>query len=142
MLQKHKHILILLTALVYVYSVCPFLCATFEEKVYHNTSQEMLTGDAGCCQKATTDATGESDTASENGKLCCTPELQLILPDDAPNRVNVRELSGQYFVFTVPPASIPSISQAKLLHLPPLPTLYISPPNCTISRRGPPYTHV
>ena len=140
MFQKHKHTLILLTALVYVYSVCPFLCATFEEKLCHNTSQEMLTGDAGCCQKATTDATGESDSSSENGKLCCTPELELILLDDAPNRVNVRELSGQYFVFAVP--AIPSISQAKLLHLLPLPILYTSTPNCTISRRGPPYTHV
>ncbi len=142
MLQKHKHILILLTALVYVYSVCPFLCATFEEKVCHNTSQEMLTGDAGCCQKATTDATGESDTASENGKLCCTPVLELILLDDTPNRVNVRELSGQYFVFTVPLVAIPSISQARLPRFLSLPALYTSTPNCTISRRGPPYTHV
>ena len=146
MLQKHKHVLILLMALVYVYSVCPFLCATFEEKVCHNTPQEMLTGDTGtestCCQKANTDAAGESDTSSENGKLCCPPDLELIPPDDTHNRDNVRESSEQHLVSTVPSAVIPSISPAKLLKLPSLSTLCTSPPNCTISRRGPPYTHV
>lgn len=146
MLQKHKRILILLTALVYVYSVCPILCATFEEKVCHNTPQEILTGDIGtestCCQKADTDAARESDTSSENGKLCCTLNLELIPPDDTHNRDNVRESSGQHLVSTVPSAVIPPISPAKLPQLLSLPTLYVSPPNCTISRRGPPYTHV
>ena len=106
MLQKHQHILILLVGLLYIYSICPLLCATLEQKSCHSASQEVLMGDteprSTCCQITKTDAAGDAEIPSENGKPCCSKGLELVLPDDRYNTHEFRESIEQSLVSILP----------------------------------------
>ena len=143
MLRKHQQVLILLVGLLYVYSVCPFLCASFEQNFCQDVSQEMLSGDIGahrsCCQNTKTDAPGETENPAENGKSCCTSHLELILPDNRDNIPESREGIGQSLVSVLPiSVTLPVVPQESfeissiLLGS----TLF---PDHPLTRRGPPF---
>ena len=106
MLQKHQQVLILLVGLLYIYSVCPLLCATFEQKFCHDTSQKVLSGDVGmratCCQASKTGTGDEAEGPSESGEPCCSPDLELVFPDDRHNIHESRELMNQCLVSILP----------------------------------------
>lgn len=135
MLRKHRQFFIVIMGIVYVYTVCPLLCATLEQKLCHS---EQTEAQAACCQK--TEAASESETPPENGELCCIIELQLVFPaDDTFNRhelplTPIGMLSERD---TVIAPVVPQISRA--LPLPPH-ILYPAPPSYSLSRRGPPFT--
>ena len=141
MLQKHRQVLILLVGLLYVYSVCPFLCATFDQKFCHDSSRNVLSGvpetHSTCCQRT---KTGAAETPSESGKSCCSKDLELVLPDDRQNTHEFRELLEQSLVSILPiSATLPVVSPESFQTFPvPLTTAFF--PDHSLSRRGPPFT--
>ncbi|MCY3744214.1 MAG: hypothetical protein OXH00_24645 [Candidatus Poribacteria bacterium] len=143
MLRKHRQVLILLVGLLYIYSVCPLLCATFEQKFCHDVSQEMLSGDTGtrgtCCQNTKTDTAGEAGNPLESGKLCCATDLELVLPDIRDNIPEFRELIGQSLISILPiSATLPVALEEsfKTSSVPLVSTLF---PGHPLTRRGPPF---
>lgn len=143
MLQRHQQVLILLIGLLYVYSICPLLCATFEQKFCHDVSQEVLSKNAGtrsiCCQRTETDAAGETKTPSETDKLCCSTNLELVLPDDRHNTSEFRELIGQPLVSILPVSATSPVAPREsfqILRVPLIPTFFF---HDSLSRRGPPF---
>lgn len=142
MLQKHRQVLILLVGLLYVYSVCPLLCAAFEQKFCHNGSQEVLSGvteiHATCCQSAKTAAAGTAETPSESGKPCCSTDLELVLPDDRHNTQESRELIEQSLVSILPISATLSVVSRESLQILRLPLTATFFPDHSLTRRGPP----
>ncbi len=143
MLRKHRQVLILLVGLLYVYSVCPFLCAAFEQKFCHDTPQEVLSEDtearAICCQNTKTSTAGETETPSESSKSCCATDLELVIPDIRDNIPESRELIGQSLVSILPiSATLPVAPQEsfKTASIPLVSTLF---PDHPLTRRGPPF---
>ncbi len=142
MLQRHRQVLILLIGLLYVYSVCPLLCSAFEQKFCYSGSQEVLSGDikvqSNCCQSTKTGAASEAEMPSESGKLCCSTDLELVIPDDRHNTSECRELIGQSLVSILPISTTSPVTPAEsrqTLRVPLISTLF---PDHSLSRRGPP----
>ena len=144
MLQKHRQILILLVGLLYVYSVCPFLCATLEQKFCHDIPQTVLSRDtetrSPCCQIAETGAAGDAEAPSESGNPCCSKDLELVLPDDRYNTHELRDLIDQSLVSILPiSATLPVAPRESFQSLPvPLTSTFF--PDHSLSHRGPPFT--
>ena len=142
MLQKHRQVLILLVGLLYVYSVCPLLCATFEQKFCHDASQKVLSGvnetHLTCCQSAKTGTSSEAETPSESGKPCCSTNLELVLPDDRHNTHEFRESIEQPLVSILPISATLPVSTRESFKVPPFlfSTLF---PDHSLTRRGPPF---
>ena len=143
MLQKHRQVLILLVGLLYVYSVCPLLCATVEQKFCQDVPQKALNGVPKthvCCQGTKTATAGEAETPSESGKPCCSADLELVLPDDRHNTHEFRESIDQSLVSILPISTtfpVPSWESSQLLPVPLTATFF---PDDSLSRRGPPFT--
>ena len=143
MLRKHRQVLILLVALLYVYSVCPFLCAAFEQKLCHGTFQDVLSEDAEsraiCCQSTKIGTTGETETPSEGGKSCCATDLELVLPDSRNNTPEFRELSGQSLVAMLPISATLPVAPQESFNISSI--LFVSTlfPDHPLTRRGPPF---
>ena len=144
MLQKHRQVLILLMGLLYVYSVCPFLCATFEQKFCHDGPQGVLSAKTEthvtCCQNTKTNTADETETPSESDKPCCATDFELVLPDNRDNIPEFRKLIGQSLISILPTsATLPVDSQEsfKISSALVVSTLF---PDHPLSRRGPPFT--
>ena len=143
MLTKHRHILILLIGLLYMYSVCPFLCATSEQKSCHTVPQKVLVGDtetrSTCCQRTQTSTAGEAETPSESGESCCSKGLELVFPDDRYNTHESRESMEQSLVSILPiSATLPVTSWESFKNSPaPLTSTFF--PDHPLSHRGPPF---
>ena len=144
MLQKHRQVLILLVGLLYIYSVCPLLCAAFEQKFCDEGSQGVHSAETEtrvtCCQNAKTDTANGTKTPSESGKSCCATDLELVLPDSRDNTPEVRELIGQSFVSMLPISTdLPVVPQEsfEMSSILLVSTLF---PNHPLTRRGPPFT--
>ena len=141
MLQKHRQVLILLVGLLYIYSVCPLLCATFEQKFCHDASQKVLSGvnetHSTCCQSAKTDTPGEAESPSESGKSCCSKHLELVLPDDRSDTYESRESIKQSLVSILPVSATSPVATSESFKIPPtlFSTLF---PDHSLTRRGPP----
>ena len=144
MLQKHRQILILLAGLLYVYSVCPFLCATLEQKSCHKAPQTALSRDtetrSPCCQSTETDAAGEAETPSESDNPCCSKDLELVLPDDRYNTHELRDLIDQSFVSILPISATLPVAPRELFQSLPVPLTSTFFPDHSLSHRGPPFT--
>ena len=143
MLKKHKRVLILLIGLLYVYSVCPLLCATFEQKLCHDAPQDRVHEDtetrATCCQRTQTDTAGDPENSSDSGETCCSTGLELVLPDNKHNAPEFHESIGQSIVSVLPiSATLPVAPQASFNTVPS--TLLISTlfRDHSLIRRGPP----
>ena len=144
MLGKHQQILILLMGLLYVYSVCPFLCATLEQKSCHDTPQRILSGDTDtqstCCQSTKASTAGEAETPSESHNSCCSKGLELVFPDDRYNTHESRESIEQSLVSILPiSATLPVISSESFENSLALLTSTFFPDH-PLSHRGPPLT--
>ena len=143
MLRKHRQVLILLVGLLYVYSVCPLLCATFEQKFCHDVSQEMLSGDTGtrgtCCQNTKTDTAGEAENPSGSDKLCCSSNLELVLPDIRDNIPEFRELIGQSLVSILPISATLLVAPKESFKTSSVPLVSTLFPDHPLTRRGPPF---
>ena len=141
MLQKHRQVLILLVGLLYVYSVCPFLCATFEQKFCHDSSQKVLSGvtevHSTCCQST---GSGEAETPSESGKSCCSKDLELVFPDDRYGTHEFRESLEQSFVSILPISATLPVAPLESFQTFPVPLTTAFFPDHPLSRRGPPFT--
>ena len=143
MFKKHKRVLILLVGLLYVYSVCPLLCATFEQKLCHDAPQDIVHADTGtratCCQNPQTNTAGNTENSSDSTEACCTTHLEFVFPDDRPNTSESREVAGQSIVSVLPiSATLPVALQEAFntVHsILLIPTLF---PDHSLSRRGPP----
>ena len=141
MLQKHQQVLILLMGLLYVYSVCPLLCATVEQKFCQGAPQKVLNGVTethACCQSTRT-AAGETETPSESGKPCCSTDLELVLRDNRDNTHEFRESIDQSLVSILPISttlSFASRESFQIRHVPLTSTFF---PDNSLSRRGPPF---
>ena len=144
MLQKHRQVLILLIGLLYVYSVCPFLCATFEQRYCHDVYREVLSRNTGihstCCQSTLAAAAGEAETPSESGKPCCSTDLKLVLPDDRHSTPEFRELIGQSFVSILPISATSPVARRESFRASLEPLISTFFPDHSLSPRGPPYT--
>ena len=138
MLRKHQQVLILLIGLLYVYSVCPLLCAAFEQKFCHDAPQDTEIR-VTCCQSTQTGTAGDTGNSSDSGETCCSTHVAFVVPDDRPNTSEFREAVGQSIVSVLPiSATLPVIPQESFntVHFIPLiPTLF---PDHSLSRRGPP----
>ncbi len=142
MLQRHRQVLILLVGLLYVYSVCPLLCSAFEQKFCYSGSQEVLNGatkvQSSCCQSPKTGTGDRAETPSESGKLCCSIDLELVIPDDRHNTSEFRELIGQSLVSTLPISATLPITPSESLQTLRVPLISTFFPDHSLSRRGPP----
>ena len=141
MLQKHRQVLILLVGLLYVYSVCPLLCAAFEQKFCHHASQKVLSGvtetHSTCCQSTKTSTAGEAESPSKSGKSCCSKHLELVLPDDRYDTHESRELINQSLVSILPVSVTLPVATWESFKVPP--TLFSTLiPHHSLTRRGPP----
>ena len=143
MFQKHQQVLILLVGLLYVYSVCPFLCATFEQKFCHDVPQEVLSEDAEaraiCCRSTQTGTAGETETPSESGKPCCATNLELVLPDIRDNIPEFRELIGQSLVLILPTSATLPVAPEESFKTSSSPLVSTLFPDHPLTRRGPPF---
>ena len=143
MLQKHRQVLILLIGLLYIYSVCPLLCAAFEQKFCHDTSQKVLSGDTEtrptCCQAAKTGAAGETESPSESGQPCCSTDLELVFPDDRYNVQESRELIDRCFVSVLPISATLPVFPRESFEVLSEPLISAFFPDNSLSRRGPPF---
>ena len=143
MLQKHRQVLILLVGLLYVYSVCPLLCAAFEQKFCHDGSQKVLSRNAGmmsaCCQSTKTGAADDAETPSASDKLCCSKDLELVLPDDRYNTHESRELIEQLFVSILPISATLPVASWELFQNSAAPLTSQLFPDHSLSHRGPPF---
>ena len=142
MLQKHRQVLILLVGLLYIYSVCPFLCAAFEQKFCDEGSQGVHSAETEtrvtCCQNTKTGTANGTETPSEGGKSCCATDLELVIPDSRDNISEFRELIGQSLVSILPTsATLPVVPREsfKTSSVPLVSTLF---PDYSLTRRGPP----
>ena len=141
MLRKHQQILILLVGLLYVYSICPLLCAAFEQKFCYDASQKVLSGvtetHSTCCQSTKTGTAGEAESPSESGKSCCSKDLELILPDDRSDTHESRESIGQSFISILPISATMPVATWESFKIPPtlFSTLFS---DHSLTRRGPP----
>ena len=144
MLQKHRQVLILIVGLLYIYSVCPLLCAAFEQNFCPDASQEMLIGDTGtrgtCCQNTQTNTPDETEKPSESGKSCCATHLELILRDDRHNTHELRESIAQSLVSILPISTILSVPSWESFHIHPVPLTVTFFPDHSLTHRGPPLT--
>ena len=144
MLAKHRHILILLVGLLYIYSVCPFLCATLEQKSCHTVLPEVLSGDtetqSTCCQITKTGAAGDVDAPSESGDPCCSKGLELVFPDDRYNIHESRELLEQSLVSILPISVTLPVTPWESFKNSPAPLTSTFFPDHALSHRGPPFT--
>ncbi len=142
MLQRHRQVLILLIGLLYVYSVCPLLCSAFEQKFCYSGPQEVLSGDikvqSNCCQSTKTGAASEAEMPSESGKLCCSTDLELVIPDDRHNTSEFRELIGQSLVSILPISTTSPITPSESFQMLRAPLISTFFPDYSLSRRGPP----
>ena len=142
MLQRQRQVLILLVGLLYVYSVCPLLCSAFEQKFCYSGHQEVLNGDtkvqSSCCQSSKAGASGETETPLESGKLCCSTNLELVIPDDRHNTSEFRELIGQSLVSILPISATLPITPLESFQIPRVPIISTFFPDHSLSRRGPP----
>ena len=143
MLRKHRQVLILLVGLLYVYSVCPFLCAAFEQKFCHEGPQRVLSEDtearAICCQNTKTSTAGETETPSESSKSCCATDLELVLPDIRDNIPESRELIGQSLVSILPISATLPVAPEESLKTSSVPLVSTLFPDHPLTRRGPPF---
>ena len=143
MLQKHRQVLILLVGLLYIYSVCPLLCAAFEQKFCHDTSQKVLSGDTEthptCCQTTKTGAAGEAESPLESGKSCCSNNLELVLPDDRHNTPEVRELIGRSLVSILPISATLPVAPRESFEISSILLVSTLFPDHPLTRRGPPF---
>ncbi len=143
MLKKHRQVLILLVGLLYVYSVCPLLCATFEQKLCHDAPRDMGHVDTEtrvtCCQSTQTNTMGDTGNSSDSGETCCSTHVAFIFPDDRPNIFESREVVGQSIVSVLPiSATLPVAPQEAFntVHsILLIPTLF---PDHSVTHRGPP----
>ena len=144
MLQKHRQILILLIGLLYVYSVCPLLCATLEQESCHSVLQKVLSGDTEtrsiCCQSTKTGTTGEAETPSERGKSCCSEGLELVFPDDRYNVHELRQLSEPFLISILPISATLPVTPWESFKNSPAPRTSTFFPDHPLSHRGPPFT--
>ena len=144
MLGRHRQILILLVGLLYVYSVCPLLCATLEQKSCHSVLQKVLSGDtetrSTCCQNTKTDAASEADTPSESGDPCCSKDLELVFPDDRYSAHELRESIEQSLVSVLPISAASPVTPWESLKNSPAPLTSTFFPDHPLSHRGPPFT--
>lgn len=144
MLAKHRHILILLVGLLYIYSVCPFLCATSEQKSCHTVLPEVLLGDTDtqstCCQSPKTDAAGEAETPAEGNNSCCSKGLELVFPDDRYNTHESRESLEKSLVSILPISVTLPVTPWKSFKNSPAPLTSTFFPDHALSHRGPPFT--
>ena len=132
MLKKHKRVLILLIGLLYVYSVCPLLCAAFEQKFCHDAPRDRVHAETKirltCCRGMQTDTAGATENSSESDKTCCATHVAFVFPDDRPNTSEFRELVGRSIVSVLPiSATLPVVSQESFNRVPPvllIPTLF------------------
>ena len=143
MLQKHRQVLILLVGLLYVYSVCPFVCAAFEQKFCHEGPQRVLSAEtearAICCQNTKTSTAGETETPSESGKSCCATDLELVLPDIRDNIPESRELIGQSLVSILPISATLPVASQESFKISSIPFVFTLFPDHPLTRRGPPF---
>ena len=143
MLAKHRHILILLVGLLYIYSICPFLCATLEQKSCHSASQKVLIGDtetrSTCCQSTKTSGAGEVEIPSEKGKPCCSKGLEFVLPDDRYKTHESRELVDQSLVSILPISVTLPVAPWESFKNFPAPSISAFFPDPSLSYRGPPF---
>ena len=144
MLAKHRHILILLVGLLYVYSVCPFLCATLEQMSCHSVVQKVLIGDtetrSTCCQSIQTSTAGESGTPSESDNSCCSEDLELVFPDDRYSAHELRELIDRSLVSILPVSVTLPVTPWESFKNSPVPLTSTFFPDHSLSHRGPPFT--
>ena len=143
MLQKHRYILILLMGLLYVYSVCPFLCATLDQKSCHDAPQRILSGDTDphstCCQSTKPSTAGEAETPSGSDNSCCSKGLELVLPDDRYNTHESRESIEQSLVSILPISATLPVTPWESLKNSPAPLTSTFFPDHALSHRGPPF---
>lgn len=143
MLQKHRQVLIVLLGLLYVYSICPFLCATLEQKFCHDVSQEVLSENTEthsiCCQSPKTGAAGDAEVPSESGKPCCSTDLELVIPDDRHSSSEFHELIGQSLVSILPISATLPVAPSESFKNSPAPLTSTFFPDHPLSHRGPPF---
>ena len=141
MLRKYQQVVILLVGLLYVYSVCPLLCAAFEQSFCQNAQGlSGVTETHVCCQSPKTAAAGGAENPSESGKLCCATDLELVLPDDKHNTHEFREAIDQSLVSILPISATLRVAPSEafqVLRAPLISTFF--PDDNSLSRRGPPF---
>ena len=142
MLQKQRQVLILLVGLLYVYSVCPLLCAAFDQKLCNNALQKVLRKDteirAICCQTTKTGTAGEAKNPLDSSKTCCSTNLELVFSDDRYDTHKSRELIEQFRVSILPISVTLPVAAPESFEIPPIlfSTLF---PDHRLTRRGPPF---
>ena len=138
MLKKHKRVLILLIGLLYVYSVCPLLCAAFEQKFCHDAPLDTETR-VTCCRGMQTDTAGATENSSDSGKTCCATHIAFVFPDDRPNTSEFRELMGPSIVSVLPISATLRVAPQESFNTVPsillITTLF---PDYSLTHRGPP----
>lgn len=144
MVKKYQQVLILLVAVLYVYSVCPLLCAALEQRFCYTASQSTQSRaevrPSGCCQSPHTGAADE--TPAESGKSCCTKDLELVIPEDRYNTHEWRgSVSNQPLVSSLPLSPTLLFTQPETFQnsVAPLTLLFFT--DYPLSRRGPPFIH-
>ena len=138
MLKKHKRVLILLIGLLYVYSVCPLLCAAFEQKLCHDAPIDTETR-VTCCQSTQTDTAADTENSSDSDKTCCATHLEFVFPDDRHNTSEFRPSVEQSIVSVLPISATLLVAPQKSFN--PIPSTHLLStlfPDHSLIRRGPP----
>ena len=138
MLKKHKRVLILLIGLLYIYSVCPLLCAAFEQKLCHDAPLDTETR-VTCCQSTQTDTAADTEKSSDGDKTCCATHIAFVVPDDRPNISEFREVVGQSIISALPiSTTLPVTPPESFNTVHPTPLISTLFSDHSLTRRGPP----
>ncbi len=133
MLSKSRQFLILIVGIVYVYSICPLLCAGLEQKLCRAASSSVEHRER-CCGNAA-DA---SEVPAESQELCCFAKFECIYRNESTARAKFLQIAvGELCEQDRFCLSAASVSSSLL---PDLPHLFAVSLRYTIARRGPPCT--
>ncbi len=110
--HKHRHALLLLIAVLYVYSACPFLCAVFEQQFCyagpHASENADVRVSSPCCQRAVPGVPGTDAPVPARHQPCCAPEQEMVFPNGREYTTDLCEASGQPLFSILPRAAASS----------------------------------
>lgn len=140
MFKQHCRLSIFLLVLIFVYSVCPLLCAAVGEKFCSHSAEYAKnnhTDDGShCCDIPKTD---ETEIPSDDAAGCCSNDLTFVVSNESRADDSSNRLERHHFTSFILSSTIVSTKQDMFL-----PDTYpfkpfISSLHHVISLRGPPY---
>ena len=142
MFHKHWLLIISLTALVCIHTICPLYCAAVGQMSCGAEINQYMNGiqtKSSCCHNEDVDSSSDNDNAPEDGNTCCLSNFEVVLPEFT-YRLDYTPQANEHLKFdTVSIDTLVVVGQEKQHNISIPPKLSFLPLPSTLSRRGPPF---